>query len=275
MKKTLLLWFFILGFFWSQICLWADDCICIGNSTSVYPTFVCAMTTNSTNIASNSITSFVSALNNKNSCTKKVCKWDYEYEYYAKNFCSINQWIHTAIADNPYELDSFCDQFSDDYSNKQCKQLVESAKNWESYEESMEKHEKEQEQIKKQAEIEKKQKELEEKQAELEQKQKELEEENEKLKQQQEKNTQIEESTSKIVEELNKTEELPDMTEEVSKAKEELWTKAAIFNSLVPLFNKKDEKIKANVRALCKTFTQSKDAYTRNIWLYFGYLIQE
>jgi hypothetical protein len=68
---------------------------------------------------------------------------------------------------------------------------------------------------------------------------------------------------------------LPDMTEEVSKAKEELWTKAAIFDSLVPIFNKKDEKIKANVRALCKTFAQSKDAYTRNIWLYFGYLIQE
>ena len=69
------------------------------------------------------------------------------------------------------------------------------------------------------------------------------------------------------------TEELS-YEDEVAKAKRELWSKAAIFESLVPLFKAKDQKTQENVKALLKTFKKSRDAYTRNIWIYFGYLVE-
>lgn len=58
------------------------------------------------------------------------------------------------------------------------------------------------------------------------------------------------------------------------KAKEELWDKAKILDSLVPLFETKDEKIKNKVRRLLKNFESSADPYTRNVWVYFWYLVQ-
>ena len=61
---------------------------------------------------------------------------------------------------------------------------------------------------------------------------------------------------------------------DVEKAKKELWDKAIIFESLVKLFKQKDQKTQNNVKALLKTFAQSKDEYTRNIWIYFGYLVE-
>lgn len=61
---------------------------------------------------------------------------------------------------------------------------------------------------------------------------------------------------------------------EVEEAKKALWNKAAIFESLVPLFKAKDEKTQTNVKKLLKTFSESKDAYTRNIWIYFWYLVE-
>ena len=64
------------------------------------------------------------------------------------------------------------------------------------------------------------------------------------------------------------------LPEDVERAREELWSKAAIFESLVPLFKSKDEKIQTNVKNLLKSFESSKDAYTRNIGIYFWYLVQ-
>jgi hypothetical protein len=40
------------------------------------------------------------------------------------------------------------------------------------------------------------------------------------------------------------------------------------------LFKAKDQKTQENVKALLKTFEESKDAYTRNIGIYFGYLVK-
>jgi hypothetical protein len=40
------------------------------------------------------------------------------------------------------------------------------------------------------------------------------------------------------------------------------------------LFKSKDEKIQTNVKNLLKSFESSRDAYTRNIWIYFWYLVQ-
>jgi hypothetical protein len=39
------------------------------------------------------------------------------------------------------------------------------------------------------------------------------------------------------------------------------------------LFKEKDKKVQENVKELLKTFEKSRDNYTRNIWIYFGYLI--
>lgn len=60
----------------------------------------------------------------------------------------------------------------------------------------------------------------------------------------------------------------------VKAAKKALWNKAAIFESLVPLFKAKDSKTQENVKALLKTFSQSNDEYTRNIGIYFWYLVE-
>ncbi len=62
--------------------------------------------------------------------------------------------------------------------------------------------------------------------------------------------------------------------QKVAEAKAALGSKAAIFDSLVPLFKAKDQKTQENVKALLKTFEESKDAYTRNIGIYFGYLVK-
>ncbi len=81
-------------------------------------------------------------------------------------------------------------------------------------------------------------------------------------------------NTKKEAEETAKKEEQAKQQKEVEDAKKALWNKAAIFESLVPLFKAKDSKTQENVKALLKTFTQSKDAYTRNIWIYFWYLVE-
>jgi len=64
------------------------------------------------------------------------------------------------------------------------------------------------------------------------------------------------------------------MSEDVERAKKELWDKAAIFDSLVPLFNQKEETIQKRVKTLLNTFKSSKDSYTRNIGIYFWYLVE-
>jgi hypothetical protein len=66
-----------------------------------------------------------------------------------------------------------------------------------------------------------------------------------------------------------------DVDENFLKAKEELWDKADILNSLVPLFNDKDEKTKNDVKNLLKEFESSNDNYTKNIWKYFWYLVKD
>jgi hypothetical protein len=40
------------------------------------------------------------------------------------------------------------------------------------------------------------------------------------------------------------------------------------------LFKAKDQKTQENVKALLKVFESSKDTYTRNIGIYFWYLVQ-
>ena len=66
-----------------------------------------------------------------------------------------------------------------------------------------------------------------------------------------------------------------DIDENFLKAKEELWDKTGILNSLVPLFYTKDEKVKNDVRNLLKGFIASNDNYTKNIWIYFWYLVKD
>ena len=66
-----------------------------------------------------------------------------------------------------------------------------------------------------------------------------------------------------------------DVDENFLKAKEELWDKADILNSLVPLFNDKDGKTKNDVKNLLKEFESSNDNYTKNIWKYFWYLVKD
>ena len=60
---------------------------------------------------------------------------------------------------------------------------------------------------------------------------------------------------------------------EVLDAKKALWNKASIFESLVPLFKAKDQATQDRVKALLDTFKSSKDSYTRNIGIYFWYLV--
>lgn len=86
--------------------------------------------------------------------------------------------------------------------------------------------------------------------------------------------TTIIKSKSSNIDSDSETKKENDITEEVAKAKEELWTRAAIFESLVPLFKAKDQKTQENVKALLKVFESSKDTYTRNIGIYFWYLVQ-
>lgn len=63
-------------------------------------------------------------------------------------------------------------------------------------------------------------------------------------------------------------------SEEVLGAKKALWKKASIFESLVPLFKAKDKETQDAVRALLVIFKSSRDPYTRNIGIYFWYLIE-
>ena len=69
------------------------------------------------------------------------------------------------------------------------------------------------------------------------------------------------------------TESSSSVPEKVLKAKQELWDKAAIFEGLVPIFLEKDKQTQENVKTLLKSFEWSKDQYTKNIWIYFGYLV--
>lgn len=262
MKKVLIL-FSIFWFFFTQSCLWADNCIC--TEYEYVPTWwvTWAWWTKTIKIAATIKPTLIQW------CKTKVCPWDNRYDYFSVDQYTINNEIWKFIEKTPQEIDSFCNQFTNSFSNEKCKELVESTKNTDKYKESLERYNKEQENIKKQKEIEDKQKELEEKQAEIEKKQRELEEKQSQILKSQE-NIVTTETVEKIVEE--KVEKK--MTEEISKAKKELWDKAIIFESLVSLFKQKDQKTQNNVKALLKTFTQSKDEYTRNIWLYFGYLVE-
>jgi len=63
-------------------------------------------------------------------------------------------------------------------------------------------------------------------------------------------------------------------TQEVTQAKKALWNKASIFESLIPLFKAKDKETQDAVRALLVIFKSSRDPYTRNIGIYFEYLIE-
>ena len=62
---------------------------------------------------------------------------------------------------------------------------------------------------------------------------------------------------------------------EVEKACKDLWKSASILEELVPLFEKKDAKIQNNVRNLLEEFKKSSDTYTKNIGLYFWYLVDK
>ena len=62
---------------------------------------------------------------------------------------------------------------------------------------------------------------------------------------------------------------------EIENACNDLWKSASILESLVPLFEKKDAKVQTNVRNLLEQFKKSSDAYTRNIGLYFWYLVDK
>lgn len=67
------------------------------------------------------------------------------------------------------------------------------------------------------------------------------------------------------------------MNEEVSnmnKAKNFLWTRAWILNSLLPIYNKKDDTIKKNFQIVLDNFKQSKDEYTWSLWTYMDYIIK-
>ena len=62
---------------------------------------------------------------------------------------------------------------------------------------------------------------------------------------------------------------------EIEKACNDLWKSVSILESLVPLFEKKDVKVQNNVRNLLEEFKKSSDPYTRNIGLYFWYLVDK
>lgn len=103
--------------------------------------------------------------------------------------------------------------------------------------------------------LEEKQKELEAKQAELEKKQKELE---------------IKAEAKVEAKSVAKT----PMSEEETKAYIELWDKAKILESLVPIFEEKDKATQDRVRALVEWFKLSNDNYTKNIGFYLSYLLE-
>lgn len=69
-------------------------------------------------------------------------------------------------------------------------------------------------------------------------------------------------------------EEQAQAEKKIEDAKAALWSKAAIFEWLVPLFKQKDEDTQNKVKALLTTFESSKDTYTRNIGIYFWHLIK-
>lgn len=261
MKKTLLL-FWIFWLFLFQNCLWADNCICAVEVFNNDQWVTWAWGIKPIRVAATMALPWVS-------CEKKICPWDHRFDYYNTEQYTMKTEISKVIEEAPQEIDNLCEQFTNSFSNEKCKELVERTKETEEYKEFLEKYNKEQENIKKQKELEEKQKELEEKQSEIEEKQKELEEKQSQILESQE-NIVTTETVEKIVEE--KVEKK--MTEEISKAKKELWDKAVIFESLVKLFKQKDQKTQNNVKALLKTFAQSKDEYTRNIWIYFGYLVE-
>lgn len=62
---------------------------------------------------------------------------------------------------------------------------------------------------------------------------------------------------------------------EVEKACKDLWKSATILEELVPLFEKKDVKIQNDVRNLLEEFRKSSDTYTKNIGIYFWYLVDK
>lgn len=103
--------------------------------------------------------------------------------------------------------------------------------------------------------LEEKQKELEAKQAELEKKQKEL------------------EMKAEVKAEAKSVAKAP-MSEEETKAYSELWDKAKVLESLVPIFEKKDKATQDRVRALVEWFKLSNDNYTKNIGFYLSYLLR-
>lgn len=61
---------------------------------------------------------------------------------------------------------------------------------------------------------------------------------------------------------------------EILKVKIALWDKAEIIESIAKLLKMKDTQTQKKAEVLCEKFKNSKDEYTRNIWIYLGYLMQ-
>ena len=64
------------------------------------------------------------------------------------------------------------------------------------------------------------------------------------------------------------------MSDEVILTKYNLWRVTDVIWMLVPLINSKDEKSKNNVMELLKSYKESKDEFTRNIWIYLEHLLK-
>ena len=62
---------------------------------------------------------------------------------------------------------------------------------------------------------------------------------------------------------------------EVEAARVWLWDSAKILEDLVPLFKEKSEEIQNKVKELLDSFKESKDNYTRLVWIYFWALISK
>jgi hypothetical protein len=63
------------------------------------------------------------------------------------------------------------------------------------------------------------------------------------------------------------------ITEEVIAAETKLWKDASVLWILIPSLRKKDDKVIKNLKNLMLSYKESEDEYTKNIWIYLGYLL--
>ena len=63
------------------------------------------------------------------------------------------------------------------------------------------------------------------------------------------------------------------ITEEVIAAETKLWKDASVLWILLPSLRKKDDKVIKNLKNLMLSYKESEDEYTKNIWIYLGYLL--